>query len=56
MKEQLVALIEAFAAAKATNNALLVQFAAQQLSSFLDAIDVSAKPQPGADYEDGGQE
>lgn len=40
MKEQLTQLIEAYAAARASGNNLLQQFAAGQLGEFLGQIDV----------------
>jgi hypothetical protein len=40
MKEQLAQLIEAYAAAKASGNPTLQQFATQQLSTFLGQVDV----------------
>jgi hypothetical protein len=55
IKEQLAQLIEAYAAARATGIATLQQFATQQLSTFLDAVDVTAK-EATADESDGGQE
>ncbi len=55
MKEQLAQLIEAYAAARATGNPTLQQFATQQLSSFLDSIEVTAQ-QAIAEDSDGGQE
>jgi len=55
MKEQLVQLIDAYAAARASGNGTLQQFAAQQLSGFLEAIDVTAKEQPAADEGDASE-
>lgn len=40
-KEQLAAAIEAYAAARASGNNILLRFAADTLSSFLDDVDVS---------------
>ena len=40
MKQQLAELIETYAAARASGNATLQQFAAQQLSGFLGRIEV----------------
>jgi hypothetical protein len=40
MKDQLAQLIEAYAAARMTNNATLVQFAATQLNRLLESVDV----------------
>lgn len=46
MKQQLAELIEAYAAAKTTNNRLLLEFSAGQLSGFLQRIEVvEAKPE-----------
>jgi hypothetical protein len=56
MKEQLVQLIDAYAAARASGNGTLQQFAAQQLSAFLEAIEVTAKQQAADEEGDGGQE
>jgi hypothetical protein len=53
MKEQLVQLIEAFAAARGSGNATLQQFSAQQLSAFLDQIEVTQKAP--ADETDGDE-
>ncbi len=50
MKEQLAQLIEAYAAARATGNPTLQQFATQQLSTFLESVEVTEKE------TDGGQE
>ena len=44
MKEQLAQFIEAYAAARPTGNAMLQQFAARELGTFLESIDVIAKP------------
>ena len=49
MKEQLAQLIEVYAAARASGNATLQQFAAQQLSTFLGSVEVSetsSTPEP----------
>jgi hypothetical protein len=54
MKEQLAQLIEAYAAAKASGNPTLQQFATQQLSTFLGQIDV-IEAQPTAEDTDGGE-
>lgn len=45
MKEQLFQLIEAYAAARPTGNAFLQRYAADQLTVFLDAIDILPKVQ-----------
>ena len=53
MKEQLAQLIEAYAAAKASGNPTLQQFATQQLSTFLGAIEITeAAPAPESESED----
>lgn len=49
MKQQLTELIEAYAAARASGNATLQQFAAQQLSVFLAKIEVT---EPTSDTEE----
>ena len=41
MKEQLAALIECYAAARASGNGLLQQFATSQLSQFLSQVELS---------------
>lgn len=41
MKEQLIQLIDAYAAARGAGNAMLQQFAAQQLTAFLDQVEVN---------------
>ena len=43
MKEQLLQLIETYAASRPTANAMLQRFAAEQLSAFLDTVEVIAK-------------
>lgn len=40
MKEQLAQLIEAYAAARPTGNAMLQQFAARELGNFLESIEI----------------
>jgi len=40
-KEQLVAAIEAYAAARTTGNSVLLRFATETLSSFLNDVDVT---------------
>lgn len=47
MKQQLAELIEAYAAARASGNGLLQQFAAKQLSEFLAKIEITeTAPEP----------
>ena len=41
MKNELIAVIEAYAAAKATGNSLLQELAAAQVRGFLAAVDVT---------------
>lgn len=41
MKEQLAALIEAYAAARGSGNSILQQFSAEQLTGFLQKIEVT---------------
>jgi hypothetical protein len=54
MKEQLAQLIEVYAAARASGNATLQQFATQQLSTFLGSIEViEAAPTSEPELEDG---
>lgn len=45
MKEQLIQLIEAYAAARGAGNSLLLQLAAQQLNDFLGRVEL-AETQP----------
>ena len=40
MKQQLADLIEAYAAARASGNRMLLEFAAGQLNGFMAAVDV----------------
>lgn len=40
MKQQLADLIEAYAAARASGNRMLLEFAAGQLNEFMAAVDV----------------
>ena len=40
MKEQLAKLIEAYAAARCSQNAMLLEFAVAQLQSFLNGVDI----------------
>lgn len=42
MKEQLAQYIEAYAAARPTGNAMLQQFAARELSAFLESIEITS--------------
>lgn len=42
MKEQLAQLIEAYAAARPTGNATLQQYAARELSAFLEKVEIVA--------------
>ena len=51
MKEQLIQLINSFAAARATNDPLLQQFASQQLGSFLEKVEIVEKEQPSEETE-----
>lgn len=47
MKQQLAELIEAYAAAKTTNNRILLEYSANQLSGFLQKVElVEAKEDP----------
>lgn len=41
MKEQLIQLINSFAAARTSNDPILVQFASQQLTNFLEKVTIS---------------
>jgi hypothetical protein len=43
MKDQLITIINSYAAARASGDALLQQFAAQQLGAFLDGVDIIAQ-------------
>jgi hypothetical protein len=40
MKEQLAKLIEAYAAARCSQNAILLEYAVAQLQSFLNGVDI----------------
>ena len=51
-KSQLFELIEAYAAAKSTNNAMLVQSAANALISFMDGVSIVAEPSAPTTAED----
>ena len=51
-KHQLLELIEAYAAAKSTNNAMLGQFAANALISFMDGVSIVAEPSAPTTTED----
>ena len=44
MKDQLIAIVNAYAAARASGDTMLQQFATQQLGVFLDAVEITAKP------------
>lgn len=45
MKDKLAQLIETYAAAKATNNALLQQYSVQLLNDFLNNVEIIEKTQ-----------
>lgn len=50
VKEQLIEFIEAYAAAKATSNSMLMKLSASSLKSFLDQLEVKfASPVPPND-------
>ena len=51
-KRQLLELIEAYAAAKSTNNAMLVQSAATALISFMEGVSIVAEPSAPTTTED----
>ena len=51
-KHQLLELIEAYAAAKSTNNAMLGQFAANALLSFMEGVSIVAEPSAPTTTED----
>lgn len=51
-KHQLLELIEAYAAAKSTNNAMLVQSAANALIGFMEGVSVVAEPSAPTTAED----
>ena len=51
-KHQLLELIEAYAAAKSTNNAMLGQYAANALISFMDGLSIVAEPSAPTTTED----
>lgn len=42
-KDQLIQLVEAYSAAKASGNVTLIQFAANSLSSFLGSVEIVAQ-------------
>jgi hypothetical protein len=44
MKDQLITIINSYAAARASGDALLQQFAAEQLGAFLDGVVIVAQP------------
>jgi hypothetical protein len=49
MKTDLIALINAYAAARASGDALLLSMAAERLQQFLEAVEVVAIEQASAD-------
>ena len=51
-KRQLLELIEAYAAAKSTNNAMLGQYAANALISFMEGVSIVAEPSAPTTTED----
>lgn len=51
MKQQLAQLIEAYAAARASGNPILQQYAAQQLQAFLDGVELT-QPTPEEPTDD----
>ena len=51
-KSQLLELIEAYAAAKSTNNAMLVRSAVNALGSFMDGVSIVAEPSAPTTAED----
>ena len=51
-RHQLLELIEAYAAAKSTNNAMLVQSAANALIGFMDGVSIVAVPSAPTTAED----
>jgi hypothetical protein len=54
-KDELVAAINSYAAARTTGDAPLIQLAAAKLVELLDTVSF-AEPEPIQDEEDGGQE
>jgi hypothetical protein len=44
MKSQLIAHVNSYAAARVSGDPALQQFAAEQLSAFLDAVEITPKP------------
>jgi hypothetical protein len=44
MKDQLITIVNSYAAARASGDTVLQQFAAQQLGAFLEAVEITAKP------------
>lgn len=44
MKEQLITIINSYAAARASQDGVLQQFATQQLQAFLEAVEITPKP------------
>ena len=49
MKDDLIRLINAYAAARASGDALLLSMAAERLQGFLEAVDVVAVEQASTD-------
>lgn len=43
-KERLITIVNSYAAARASGDAMLQQFAAQQLGAFLEGVEITAKP------------
>jgi hypothetical protein len=43
MKDQLITIVNSYAAARASGDTVLQQFAAQQLGAFLDAVEIVPK-------------
>ena len=52
LKQKLVELIEAYAAAKATANALLIQTAGAALVGYLEGIEIHESKQPDTEQAD----
>jgi hypothetical protein len=50
-KPELLELIEAYGAARATGNSLLIQSAAATLVSYLENVDIIERKQPEAEQE-----
>ena len=49
MKEQLITIINSYAAARASGDTSLQQFAAQQLASFLEGVTITTAEKPADD-------